>query len=175
MSSSEQPTHSTALVSRRAVVCLGAVVATLSSCGFSPIYGDGAPAQGLSGRIAVDEIAGKMGFTARKRLTERLGSAPDAGHRLAVAIDVQSDGLAISQTNQITRYNLTGTAAYRIISLSSGGTVEDGTARAFAAYSATASPFATRLAEEDARARLAISLADQIATQVAATASRWLP
>ena len=147
----------------------------LAACGFEPVYGPGSAASRLDGAITVAQIDGPMGFVARKRLTERLGTADRARFRVDVEIEVDSDGLAISQTNQITRYNLTGTATYNVVSLAAGLPVETGTARAFAAYSATASPFATRVAEKDARARLAVSLADQIASQIAATADRWLP
>ena len=162
-------------ISRRAALIGGGASLGLSACGFAPIYGDTAPARALDGRIAVSKIDGKMGFAACKRLTDRLGPATAATHQLTVTLDVTRDGLGISQTNQITRYNLTGTASYRVISLAAGVPVETGIARAFAAYSATASPFATRIAEEDAHTRLAISLADQIVTRVSATADRWLP
>lgn len=145
----------------------------LTGCGFAPIYGDGATARALTGRISVDQIDGKMGFAARKRLTERLGPADAPSHRLTIALDLTTDALAISQTNQISRYNLTGVARYRIRHLGSGSTVETGSARAFAAYSASASPFATRVAEEDARERLAVTLADQIVTRIAATSRSW--
>ena len=162
-------------VSRRCAIGMIVGAGVLSSCGFQPVFGPGTAASRMNGQINVADIDGKMGFAARKRLTARLGDANVVTHRLDVAIDVESDGLAISQTNQITRYNLTGVATYKVVNLAANTTVETGTARAFAAYSATASPLATRVAEEDARERLAISLADQIATRIAATADRWLP
>lgn len=163
-----------AYLSRRAALIAGGASLGLSACGFTPIYGEGAAARGLNGRIAVAQIDGKMGFAARKRLTERLGPASAASHLLTVTLDVTSDGLGISQTNQITRYNLTGEASYEVRHMGSNTRVETGDARAFAAYSASASPFATRVAEEDARARLAVTLADQIVTRLAATSATWL-
>ena len=45
---------------------------------------------------------------------------------------------------------------------------------AFAAYSATASAFATSVAERDAKVRLAHALADRIATRLSATAGDWI-
>ena len=47
------------------------------------------------------------------------------------------------------------------------------TVEAFTAYSAVASPFATRTAEEDARRRLAVALAEQIAQRLALSANGW--
>lgn len=158
---------------RHVLLGMMASLPLVSACGFAPVYGDGSAARALTGTIAVEEIAGAMGFAARQRLTERLGPATAATHRLDVTIALDSDGLAISQTNQITRYNLTGTASYDLVDMATGVKVEAGTARAFAAYSATASPFATRVAERDARSRLAVSLADQIVIRIAASATRW--
>ncbi len=162
------------VIRRRAFLGSVLFVPALAACGFQPLYGPNTSAEQLSGRVAVSLIDGEMGFAARKRLTERIGATTAATHRLDVTLSVESDGLAISQTNQITRYNLTGTADFKVVGLQTGATVESGTSRAFAAYSAAASPFATRVAEEDARARLAVSLADQIVIRIAATSDRWL-
>ena len=162
-----------ARLTRRTALSLGGTSLAVAACGFTPIYGEGAAARALTGRIDVDQIDGKMGFAARKRLTERLGPATAATHLLSIRLDVTTDALAISQTNQISRYNLTGVARYAVRHLGSDTTVETGSARAFAAYSASASPFATRVAEEDARERLAITLADQIVTRIAATSESW--
>lgn len=160
-------------VPRRRLLSLFAIIVPLAACGFTPLHGPDRAATAIDGRIAVALIDGEMGFEARTRLTERLGQAQRASHRLVVTLSVDSAGLAISQTNQITRYNLSGLASYRLIALAAETAVDTGTVRAFAAYSADDSAFATQVAERDARRRLAISLADQIATRLAATADRW--
>lgn len=147
----------------------------LAGCGFQPIYGTGAPATRLIGRVAVDDIDGLMGFEMRKRLNERLGTAAAPLYALNVALTVDDEGLAISQNNEITRYNLSGEASYALRALKTGREVHRGTVRAFAAHSATASPFATRVARRDARARLATSLADQITSRLAVAATDLAP
>ena len=146
---------------------------TLAGCGFQPIYGTGTSASAARGQIDVAEIAGPMGFEMRRRLTERLGAATRAGYRLDATINTTSEGLAVTPTAEITRYNLTGTAAY-VLRNSDGNAVLTGDVRAFSAYSATDAPYATRIAERDARIRLATSLADQIATRISASADDWL-
>ena len=145
----------------------------LSGCGFQPIYGEGTAASAARGQIAVEEIGGPMGFEMRRRLTERLGPGGDGPYRLSADINTTSEGLAVTQTAEITRYNLTGTARY-VLRNGAGVPVLTGDVRAFSAYSATDEPYATRVAERDARIRLATSLADQIATRISASADGWL-
>jgi len=145
----------------------------VSACGFTPIYGTDGPARAAFGRIAVTEIDGLMGFELRERLIERFGAASAASHRLDVAIEVESNGLAITTDAEITRYNLTGQAAFSLVKLAEGQVVLKDNIRAFAAYSATASVVATRSAERDARIRLATALADQITLRIAAEKDIW--
>jgi len=90
----------------------------------------------------------------------------------ALPIGLDRQGLGISSENEITRYTLTGTARYTLSPVG-GGAAQTASLRAFAAYSATASPYATRIADRDARARLAVSLADQIAARLEASAGEW--
>lgn len=159
---------------RRGFVGL-ALAGLLGGCGFQPLYGPDSSARDLDGRVAVAMIDGEMGFAFRERLTSNLGQATAATHEVVTELDVNQQGLAISDESNITRYNLTGLATYSVVSLGDRTTVSSGTARAFAAYSATASPVATRAAERDAHVRLARSLAEQVALEIAADAPVWLP
>ena len=154
--------------------CLALCAAgAVSACGFAPIYGPEGPARAALGRIAVTEIDGLMGFELRERLIERFGAPRAATHRIDVEIELESNGLAITADAEITRYNLTGRAAFSLVELTSGNVVLKENIRAFAAYSATASVVATRSAERDARIRLATALADQITLRVAAEPDLW--
>jgi LPS-assembly lipoprotein len=156
------------LSDRRAFIFLSATGA-LAACGFTPLYGDNTAANALEGQISVAQIDGRMGFALRKRLTDRLGAATDPAYSLKITLDVDSVGLSISEQNDITRYNLTGRANY--VLRRGNSLVDSATVRAFAAYSATNSPFATDAALIDARDRLATSLADRIVTRILAGAS----
>ena len=115
-----------------------------------------------------------MGFAMREQLVARLGIADAPRYFLTVAIEVGETGLAITPDGSITRFNLNGTAHFELVSADGGDPVISDATRAFTAYSATGSAYATRVAEQDARRRLAVTLADRIATQLAVTADRWL-
>ena len=159
--------------SDRRTLLAGLAVMPLAACGFKPLYGKGSAAEISIGRVRVEQIGGLMGFKLRQRLTSRLGAADAPSHRLNVDISTTSQELAINPQSEITRYSLTGIATYRLTSISDDRGVLSGNVRAFAAYSATASAYATTVAERDARERLANSLAEQIATRLAASADRW--
>ncbi len=161
------------LFSRRKFLTLTAAPLALSACGFTPIYSDGSAAEQMHGRIALGSFDGLAGFQMREQLDSRLGTATAATHRLDVALVVKSDGIAITQDGSITRYNLSGTAEFTITQLG-GGVVFNDTVTAFTAYNATASAYATRIAEQDANRRMAVTLADKIVTRLATSAEDWL-
>lgn len=158
---------------RRKFLALAATPLALSACGFTPIYSDGSAAELMHGRIALGEFDGLDGFQMRERLEARLGAATAATHSLNVVSDVESVGIAITQDGSITRYNLSGTAIFAVTQLG-GGIVFKDTVAAFTAYNATASAYATRVAERDAYRRMAVTLADKIVTRLATSAEGWL-
>ena len=142
----------------------------LASCGFAPIYGNGTPARALLGDIALGDVIDRMGFELREELELRLGKAVAPKYLLDVRIEVESEGLAITQDASITRFNLTAIANFKLTPIAGSDAVLVDQVRSFTAYSATSSPYATRIAEIDARRRLAVTLADQIALRIAAKA-----
>lgn len=145
----------------------------LAACGFRPIYGRGTAAEGLLGRIQLGPVDDRLSFEFHEHLENRLGRAQDPLYRLEVQIDIDSEGLAITQDNAITRYNLTAEAAFSLIRLSDGKVMLADILRSFTAYSATASAYATHIAERDANRRLAVSLADQIVIRIAGSAESF--
>lgn len=162
----------------RAFVLAAALL--LGGCGFQPLYAPGSPAANMIGTIAVAPIAGdEPAFAMRERLTERLGEAEVADYRLEVAFRLNRRGVALTQQDYTTRYNLTGTADYRLIPAAGGPPVRAGQVESFTGYSApeseTASAFASRSAEQDAERRLAATLADQIVLELAITAGDRAP
>lgn len=161
------------LFNRRKFLTLTAAPLALSACGFTPIYSDGSAAEQMHGRIALGSFDGLEGFQMREQLDSRLGTATAATHRLDVALVVDSDGIAITQDGSITRYNLSGIAEFTITQLG-GGIVFRDTVKAFTAYNATASAYATRIAEQDANRRMAVTIADKIVTRLATSAEDWL-
>lgn len=161
---------------RRAL--LGALL-VLGGCGFQPLYGPGSPATAMQGKIAVGVIDGEPGFVMRERLTERLGEAMAPDYKLDVTLKLVRRGVALTQQDYTTRYNLTGTATYKLTPIAGGPPVQFDTITTFTGYSApqseTASAFASLSAEQDAELRLARTLADQILLQLAVTAGKRSP
>ena len=145
----------------------------LLGCGFAPAYGPGGVAQGLEGRIRVDDPVTKLGFDLAERLEERLGRPDAAAFDLAHSIVTRAETLGITPEDAITRYHLTGHVDWTLTSRATGQRVTGGRVQGFTAYSATGSTVAGLAAEEDAAFRLMRMLADQIVSRLIATAGTW--
>ena len=163
--------------SRRRILAALAAAAGLSGCGFTPLYAPGAPATRMAGRVEVAIIDGGPGFALREQLTGRLGPADAATHRLEVELRLARTGVALTQQDVTTRYDVVGTATYRLVPLAGGLPVTSGVVRAITGYSApeakAASAFASQAALEDAERRLAVTLADDILRRLALAADDW--
>ena len=142
----------------------------LAACGFTPIYGRGSAAEALRGKIAFNPVESRLTFEFYEELENRLGRPETPLFQLDVQLDVTSKGLAITIDNAITRYNLTAIASFTLTRIADEKLVLQDRLRAFTAYSATASAYATFVSERDANRRLAVSLADQITTRIASSA-----
>ncbi|EPX77801.1 LPS assembly lipoprotein LptE [Litoreibacter arenae] len=138
----------------------------LTACGFEPVYGTGGSAEGLRGQIIVDAPTTKNSFDLVARLEERLGRPQAPIYGMNVALTVEEKGLAISGSNDITRYNLLGTAVYVLRDLATDQQVYKGTVNTFTAYSASVQPVSTLAAERDAQLRLMTALADKITSDL---------
>jgi len=147
----------------------------LAGCGFTPAYGPGGGAAELRGRIALKAPGDKLTFDLNARLEDRLGAASAPIYLLTCAITTNATGVAITPDGAVTRYNLTGTAAWRLVETATGNERLTGTAKSFTSYSATGSTVAGLAAEEDARGRLMVILADQIVTRLIAAAPQLTP
>jgi LPS-assembly lipoprotein len=160
---------------RRALL---AALAALAACGFTPLYAPGSPAAGMAGRVEVAVVEGAPGFAMREELTARLGPATAPTHRLDITLRLEQTGVALTEQDVTTRYNVTGTADYALVPLAGGPPVASGTVRAITGYSApetvTSSAFASLAAQRDAERRLAVDLADRIVQRLALAAGDWV-
>lgn len=147
----------------------------LAGCGFEPAYGTGGAAQGLRGQVRIAAPTDRTGFALAGRLEERLGRADTPLYDLQYAIETDNEELAITEQQEITRYNLIGSVSYRLVDRQSATAVSSGTVQSFTSYSATSNTVATLTAERDARDRLMTILADQIVTRLIAFAGRATP
>ena len=160
------------LSDRRKFLGLLAALAS-AACGFVPAYGPGGPARGLLGKVVVDDPYDKNSFELVGRLEERLGRADAAAYRLSYTISIATVALGITQSNAITRYNVTGIVTYALHQASTDTVVAAGSVRNFTSYSASGTVVSTAASERDAYLRLMRILADQIVTELVAASTGW--
>ena len=147
----------------------------LAACGFTPLYSESAPARAINGQFIIEnEESGAFGFALNERLRSRLGDTDSGPYLLRIDTQIKVEERAIRADRSVLRFNLDGLAQFAVLDAATGTIRFQDSARSFTAYSAIASPFATRAAEDDARDRLARALADQIVLRLAATAGDWM-
>lgn len=152
---------------RRALLTLFAGL-PLAGCGFTPVYGTHGAGASLLGRIAYRAPNTPEGFRLRARLEDRLGRVEQGDYLLSVQLDIDEVVVVISSAQDINRFNLPGTATWTLTEDGSDHPLASGVAETFTAYSAFGTTVATREAQDDARDRLAIALADMIVTDLIA-------
>jgi len=155
------------LYSRRSLLALPLA---LAACGFSPVYGPDGAGTKLRGQVLVQEPTSQAGYLITRHLETRLGrSGSAARYGLDLVISLDEDDLAISESGDITRFNLIGIVEFALRDTSTGTIITSGQVENFTAYSATGSTVATLAAERDAVERLMVILGDQITTRLFAT------
>jgi LPS-assembly lipoprotein len=151
--------------------------ATLSGCGFQPVYmptasGKAGVAQRELAAIQVDIIPDRPGQLLRQALQDRLemGSSGVARrYELSVAFGISGEGIAIEQDTNVTRIREIGTATWSLVAQDPGRTrLTSGYAKSVDAINLfDAQYFAADLGNEAVQRRLAEALADQITLQLA--------
>lgn len=147
----------------------------LAACGFTPAYGPGGGARALTGKVAIANPSDRDGFELVGRLQERLGRSKSPAWTLTYSITTESVGAGITAANVTTRYNVLGTVSYALTDQAGGNTVTSGSVQNFTSYSASGTVVSTAASERDARTRLMRILADQVVTNLVATAGSWAP
>ncbi len=153
---------------RLAGLTLGA--AGLAACGFTPAYGPSGGAAKLLAGVAFADPHSRDDFMLAQRLTERLGPPASPRYRLEYNIRTDVLGQAITTDNATTRYSLSGNVDYTLRDIGTNAVLLTGRAASFTSWSASGSAVATQTADEDARKRLIVILADQIITRLLAQA-----
>ena len=152
--------------SRRAAL---AVALLAAGCGFTPVYGPGGAGTRLHGQVRVADPQTTDDYAFLRRMTERLGPAETGRYDLAYTLRVAALPQAITPDEVTTRFSLNGTATYRLTDSATGATVAQGEVSNFTSHSTVGTVIATNAAEQDARNRLAVMLADQVVTRLLAT------
>ena len=141
-------------------------LAALGGCGFEPVYGTGGTANALRGNVQMDAPRNRDEFRLNEQLELRLGRSVAPKYGLSVTLATRIEALAISGSNDISRFNFIGSAAFTLRDLATGQAVFSDEVDTFTAFSASAQPVATLAAQRDAQARLSLILADEIVTQL---------
>jgi LPS-assembly lipoprotein len=148
-------------------------VAPLAACGFTPVYGPGGSGSIVQGRVAVAAPDDPLAFSLVARLEDRIGRASAGPYLLSYRIETSESALALSDTDDINRINVSGTIGYAVTVTCRDVLVLVGVVSTFTDYGCSGSPVATAAARRDAQERLMIALADQIVARLLARADAW--
>lgn len=135
----------------------------LAACGFEPTYGPGGQASALYGKIRVDAPDAVNTYLLVRRLEEQLGRSNDPTYRLSMVLATGTQGQAITAEGAITFYSVVGEVDYTLLDIATGAVVAKGQVDNFTGYSATGDTVETLAAQRNARERLMVILADQVA------------
>jgi hypothetical protein len=175
--SSSDPKQGSKAVLRRLVLArlgtgllLGAPLSGLVTGCFRPMLAEGGPSMTLVGRVGLPEFDDRFGYYLNESLRDRLGRPQAEDFRLEVNTLLESDDLAITQDNAVTRISLTAVAKWALYPRDAAGPVIEGRTVSQSGYNSTASLFATRAAKLDIERRLARDLGERIARSLLARA-----
>ncbi len=148
---------------------LGALAAA-GGCGFRPVYGPAGSGTALDGATVVAQGGGPNDFTLTRALQDRLGPPGDAPRfRLATALSLDTEQVAVTTAQSVNRFNLIGVVDYTLTDIASGDTIRAGRIDGFNSFSAIGTSLATRTAQIDATDRLMVILADRIMADLVST------
>ncbi|HHS94689.1 MAG TPA: hypothetical protein ENK63_05070 [Rhodobacterales bacterium] len=146
----------------------------LGACGFTPVYGPGGAAQGLTGAIEVQAPNERDEYELVKRLEERLGQPNGARFTLGYRIETREEASGITAGAETTRKQLFGTVTFTLTASATGQVVQSGSVTSFVSYSQQGTTVSTARGERDAHYRLMVALADLLTTRLIAGAPDWL-
>ncbi len=142
----------------------------LAACGFTPVYAPGGTAATLRGQVMVQAPGTRDAFLLVQELERQLGRSADPQYGLKLSLTVTPEGLAVTRSGSVTRYNLVGQATYALVRIADETEIAKGEVENFTAYSTAGSTVETLAAERDARERLMTILASQITARLYAQA-----
>jgi len=138
----------------------------LAGCGFTPVYAPDGPAANLEGLIDLPTPDDEEGFALVRRLEERLGTPDAPVYQLFGDIRIREEGVGFLPDGTISRFNVLGQVAWRLVRLNDEVLMLSGVEKSFTGYSTTSTTVATTVAQRDARRRLMVILADRIAADI---------
>ncbi|MFK7871157.1 MAG: LPS assembly lipoprotein LptE [Roseobacter sp.] len=155
------------LLSRRLFIC---APLALAACGYRPVNAPGAGGRSLQRRITAETPVTSDEFLFFQQVERRVGRGTEADYRLNYSVALDVSALAISVAGAQNRFQILGRVTFALVEDESGAVVLSDTITDFTSYSAAGTTIATFAAEQDARERLMITLADQVVSRVQAAA-----
>lgn len=139
-----------------------------AGCGFRPVNAPGTDT-GASpvAKVRVQPIPNRIGQVLHTELTRRFDAGAAAAYYLAVDLSEQIGETGFRADETATRRNIQLTAGYRLIDARTGKPVLEGEVRSTNSANILDQPFATKVAERDARLRGTDDLAAKIFRDVA--------
>ena len=146
------------------------------SCGFAPLYSNHSTNEAIKGNLKIGIIPGKDGYHLKEELVKRLGDPTNYAYLLNIAIKTIKINEVVSPNNEITSYRLIMTANYDISNARSEIVLptQKSIARTGFSSASNSTGYATQVAEEAAKKRLAIKISEKISTRVSILSENWL-
>lgn len=138
-------------------------------CGFQPLYGERAESGDLAA-IKVGLIANRSGQELHNALLDRLnpnGVPAKPFYVLQVLLDESLQDLAIRKDESVTRANLQMSARFRLYSHPDGALLSEGLSRSTTSFNISTQEYSAIVAEQDARRRGIVLLANDIELRLA--------
>lgn len=156
----------------------------LSACGYQPAFGPSGAAQGLRNQVVLRAPVTRNEFDLAWQFERRLGHADTPVFQLNYELSVSQDGVGVTPQQEIIRNNVVGRLTYSLTDMASGAVLTGGSVDNFTGFSvdsvdvsvsppSTNATISTLSAQRDAERRLMVILADQVVTQLIATAPGW--
>ena len=157
-------------LSDRRKVLFSLAALPLAACGFEPAFGTNGQAEKLRNRVRLQDPNTRDGFVLVEELERRLGTPQVVVYQLRYSIRTSRERLAVTRQEVTTGFNILGTIDFTLSDLRSGRQVVQASVSSFTTYSSTSNNVATRAAEQDARKRLMVILADDMVERLIASA-----
>ena len=129
-----------------------------------------------NGPLQISEIAGKEGYHLREELIKRLGEPKKGAYNLHLNIETTKLNEVITPSNEITSYRLIMIAKYSITTKNGVEVlpIQKSIARTGFGSASNSTGYKTQIAEEAAKKRLALKIAEEISTRLLILSAKWL-
>ena len=154
----------------RGLASLALPALVLPACGFTPAYGPAGAASRLQNTILPDAPQTRDQYLLIQQVEDRLGRGENGPYALGYSYAISGAGMGVTAENVTTRFNLVGRVDFALRDRATEAVLIQGSVDGFTGLSTTGSTTATAAADRDARARLAVLLADKMVTQLIARA-----